>query len=725
MREISYDVVRKKSCDNKDKLCYHLKPYSSLDIATDKDNSSKEKEQNISKYQNSCKNRDGIIQQCCDKNKRDIEQLDKILKKMGKDEIFGKVEYNKQGALESINVCTEDKLTDCGEGYRKLNAYEMCKIPEDVNLEVTDGKKIDSFTKDCYSSQCNPQERLADINGKFDEEYTYEFDKSVAQAIKDNKLSNLRHYLKEDPRLVDRVLTHSSDGNTVYHEAFKYHAKHIIVFLFKSVSQDIINRLNSKGETLLHIAMKESNPNEIQMCLKLGADINAVNNDNETPIYYAIRNNLYQNVLVCVNYQANLYHKNKKGETPFIIACQTALRDIDIVRLLVDNGANIDDKTTEKKTIIQTLLEKEELQKEKQTPENKEAKEDLNLNIEDEKIRTFLQNIKVKKMGIDLSKELTAKDTQKLEGILYTVINKDDKTNNFTLKIDFDENLSHPDDLHYPKDLKETHIKPHRGEDKDYSHEPYYQKFRNKHYNKLDELKKVIQLTKWDNNKTEPQKLQLIDDIMNGKVSFDTYKYRVMTDNGITIEQEHLLDNIDENSLFELNNNKKEKVQVNARRVTQEDGNKIDKSYDIKQGTDKELQEKNKNQKTLKNINDILTTAEQTEYNNLMNSPSVSHEKKKTLLEMLKELLRKININIDGNQEGIDSLKNEIIKGNNQLRNNVNQVNNTNQSKEEKEQQTLLLVIGIGIAVLVIILLLYLNHRRQLKLKLIQEIKNY
>ena len=232
----------------------------------------------------------------------------------------------------------------------------------------------------------------------------------------------------------------------------------------------------------------------------------------------------------------------------------------------------------------------------------------------------------------------------------------------------------------------------------------------------------MIQLTKWDNNKTEPQKLQLIDDIMNGKVSFDTYKYRVMTDNGITIEQEHLLDNIDENSLFELNNNKKEKVQVNARRVTQEDGNKIDKSYDIKQGTDKELQEKNKNQKTLKTINDILTTAEQTEYNNLMNSPSVSHEKKKTLLEMLKDLLKKININTNGNQEGIDSLKNEIIKGNNQLRNNVN---NTNQSKEEKEQQTLLLVIGIGIAVLVIILLLYLNHRRQLKLKLIQEIKNY
>ena len=108
-----------------------------------------------------------------------------------------------------------------------------------------------------------------------------------------------------------------------------------------------------------------------------------------------------------------------------------------------------------------------------------------------------------------------------------------------------------------------------------------------------------------------------------------------------------------------------------------------------------------------------------------MNSPSVSPEKKKTLLEMLKELLRKININIDGNQEEINSLKNEIKEGNDQLRNNLNQSNNKNKAKEEKEQQTLLLVIGIGIAVLVIILLLYLNHRRQLKLKLIQEIKNY
>ena len=36
MREIPYDIVRKKACNNTDKLCYHLKPYSMVEIAQNK-----------------------------------------------------------------------------------------------------------------------------------------------------------------------------------------------------------------------------------------------------------------------------------------------------------------------------------------------------------------------------------------------------------------------------------------------------------------------------------------------------------------------------------------------------------------------------------------------------------------------------------------------------------------------------------------------------------------
>ena len=57
----------------------------------------------------------------------------------------------------------------------------MCKIPEDVNLDIVDGKTLDSFIKDCHMAQCNPQEKLA-IDGTYDEDYTFEFDKQVSAA---------------------------------------------------------------------------------------------------------------------------------------------------------------------------------------------------------------------------------------------------------------------------------------------------------------------------------------------------------------------------------------------------------------------------------------------------------------------------------------------------------------------------------------------------------------
>ena len=70
-------------------------------------------------------------------------------------------------------------------------------------------------------AQCNPQEKLAAIDGTYDEDYTFEFDKQVsAMLLEKNELTNLKHYLQEDPQLINRVLTSSSEGNSIYHEGF-------------------------------------------------------------------------------------------------------------------------------------------------------------------------------------------------------------------------------------------------------------------------------------------------------------------------------------------------------------------------------------------------------------------------------------------------------------------------------------------------------------------------
>ena len=711
MREIPYEILEKKTCNNVDNLCYHLKPYSTVDLALDKDNTKKEKAKNLERFQKSCSNRNGVLDKCCSKNKKDILKLDKLLRKLKKPEIYGKTEYNQQGNLESMVLCTKDKLKDCGKGYKKLNAYEMCKIPGDINIESMEGETLTEFNKDCYESQCNPQEKLAGIDGKYDEEYTFEFDKQVAQAIKYDKLENFQYYLKEDPKLTSRAMTHSSDGNTVYHEAFQKNAKHIVVHLFKTVTPENINKLNSKGETLLHMAMKTDNPNAIQMCLKLGADINAVNNYGETPIFDAIRNGHYHNVLVSLNKYADIYHKNKKEETPFIVACENKKRHLDIVRLLVDNGANIDDLNSEGKTIIASLLEKEELNSEKLTKKNKEAKDKIDLNIEDEKIRTLLQNIKIKNLGLDLTKELSSEDSKKLEGILYTLEGKDkyeQENYKFTLDIDFNADLKHPEDLHYPKNLKEKHMKPYNTGELNFSHEPYYLKYKNMHTDKLVELKKIIQLTQWDNKKNQEEKEKIIDDIMTGKISFDNYKYRVFTDNGITQEQDHLLENIDEKSLFayEKPESNEKIVEIKSRRTTDEEGTVTETPFNINYGTQKELNKKRENE----NLDNLLSQSQKEDYEKLLLSPNISEEEKDGLLKIIQNLLQKININIDNNKrQEIEDLKNKLLGKTKDLQH----IENINM-ESKVQNRNFLLTMGIIFAILTIILLVYLLKKKKL-----------
>lgn len=523
--QIPHSILHKNTCNSKNKKCYHLNPYYNLEIFNDSKTSSKERTNNLRRYRNSCRNRDGNIERCCSKD--DNNKLERVLKKSKVKDVYGRTEYNRQGELEKIELCDD---IDCQKAYQKLTPYEMCKIPKDFQ-----GTNITEFVPDCFNSQCNPQERLANIDGSIDENYTFEFDKQLSSDIENNNLKNIKVALKDDPGLYNRVLTHNAEGNTIYHEALKYNSEHILVYLFKNANKSIVNKLNNEGNTILHIALSKKNPNIISMCIKLGCSIDAKNNEDETPLYYAIRSGIYNNVLTIVNNYANIYIVNNEGESPFIIACLNDNRNIQIVRLLVEKGANIDGKTKENKTILETLLEKKEN------------------SIQDHEIRSYLQNIKVKALNYDLEKELTPEQTKKLEGILYTTEDKGhygNKKPNFTLNISYNKDLEYPDDLIYPKDLEETKMKPFNVGKNDFSHEPYYARFKNLHKDKMKKLKRTIQLTKWDNNATEKEKLKIIDDIMLGKLDFDNYKYQVLRENGLNEEQEHLLHNIEENDPF-------------------------------------------------------------------------------------------------------------------------------------------------------------------------------
>ena len=530
-KSIPHSVLQKNTCQHKTKKCNILNPYNNLELYGNTNLTEKEKSNNLKRFNTSCSNRQGNLTVCCDKNDPKLED---VLAKMKYKRPLGAVEYNKFGQLESIDFCLEEDPKKCDSKYKKLNAYEICKIPEDAKLNEG---KLTNFKQDCYDAKCNPQEKTMNINGIIEEDYTYEFDKEVAQTIKHNKLKNLQKFLMQDKSLLKRPLTHSREGNTIYHEALKYNAKHILVYLFKNITQDIANKLNSEGNTILHMVMEQDNTNTLVLALKMGCDVNAKNNNNETPIFNAIRAGLYDNVRIILNYSANIYVKNKNQDTPLLFAVKTPKKDYRIVKLLIDNGADINDTGKDEISVYYTLDEK------------------VKKTREEQEILTFLRKKIIQNDNVKLGKELNVEKTRELNGILYDIITPegDTKEYDFKITIDYEDELKFPKDLHFPQDLKEDPMKPFSVGDKNYSHEPYYNKFKNLQKDKIKQLRQTIQLTKWDNNNNKDRKLKIIDEVMSGELSFDKYRKKVIIENNITKEQEFLLDNINEEDILDYN----------------------------------------------------------------------------------------------------------------------------------------------------------------------------
>ncbi len=88
-----------------------------------------------------------------------------------------------------------------------------------------------------------------------------------------------------------------------------------------------------------------------------GVDVNAINNDGESGIFDAIRNHDYNICAFFVNKKVNLNIQNNHYQTPLVIATLEGITNIDIILLLLKNGANPSIKNDEGKDILEILNE--------------------------------------------------------------------------------------------------------------------------------------------------------------------------------------------------------------------------------------------------------------------------------------------------------------------------------------------------------------------------------
>jgi len=102
----------------------------------------------------------------------------------------------------------------------------------------------------------------------------------------------------------------------------------------------IINAKDEKGDTGLIIAIRRDDEDWTAFLLNKGADPNLAGANGDTPLITAARAGFDEAAEWLIGMGAQVDETNKAGETALIVAVQQ--RDIRLVRLLLDDGANPD-----------------------------------------------------------------------------------------------------------------------------------------------------------------------------------------------------------------------------------------------------------------------------------------------------------------------------------------------------------------------------------------------
>ena len=149
-------------------------------------------------------------------------------------------------------------------------------------------------------------------------------------------------------------------------------------FLRKTVLMELEGQ-RPRHLSSIHIAALTGNTEIVEILVKLGMDVNATNNKNDTPVLWAARNNHIQTVRKLIDLGADVNHENDKGSTPLYwsvrygfpelleilikegkanihqrrklglvspIVLASALGYADVLRILLDNGADVHTRIT-------------------------------------------------------------------------------------------------------------------------------------------------------------------------------------------------------------------------------------------------------------------------------------------------------------------------------------------------------------------------------------------
>jgi ankyrin repeat protein len=100
-----------------------------------------------------------------------------------------------------------------------------------------------------------------------------------------------------------------------------------------------VNAASSSGYTPLHFAVRDNWPEMVKLLLAGKADVNFTNSLGETPLFAAQKNDRVEVARLLLEASADVNHRNKAGFTPLLVAARE--NQTDIVKLLLRDKADV------------------------------------------------------------------------------------------------------------------------------------------------------------------------------------------------------------------------------------------------------------------------------------------------------------------------------------------------------------------------------------------------
>ena len=143
------------------------------------------------------------------------------------------------------------------------------------------------------------------------------------------------------------------DGNTPLHIAFKNMQKNVVFHSYIAHT----SCTDASGNTPLHIACSHDFMDEIfSMLLHNNASTKCVNATGDTPLHVACRMESNHAINELITFGADITCKNSRGQTPI-----QATQSFDIIKILIDLGANPQDVYTEYGRILEKCKKEQPL----------------------------------------------------------------------------------------------------------------------------------------------------------------------------------------------------------------------------------------------------------------------------------------------------------------------------------------------------------------------------